>query len=171
MKKTQLTELAIIFVAIILAYQGITRLIDFLGVAVMYTSDLVQYQGFQFVLWNIFPPIVYFCAAWLVLRFKTGLAKIFAGNTVETDINLAASSKDLLQIAIIVLALVILLQELTVFISNLVMTETDSAVGELLRMNVYAEIVAPVIKCVLAFLLLFFSRRIVNATVFSSKAP
>ena len=139
-------------------------------------SNVLPLNDYIILLQLIFPFVLYFSAIYLLIKYKKPLVRLLSGKEKdESPLPISFSGRQLLHTTIVVLCFVTLINEIPVVISILTesfKTETtySEAGGDQLIYDpiLSAAFLSPIIKALLAILILLLSKKISN--LLSSKA-
>ena len=164
MKRVQLVEAGIIVVVLVLFYQFIISLcMTFVNITAMARFAGEEKSALRMMVF--FPSLLLLCGTYLLLRFKSPLARLINGNkNDEVVIPFQFSARSLLHIAIITVSVVFLFHEVAdlvdllirVLRTNTVNDEFEREAAEEIRTMLYISLA----KLVLAGAMLLFSRRL-----------
>ena len=170
MKKVQLIEIGIIAIILVLSYKFIGSLMELIISLFFQLSNRMPGQDNSIILVLIFPFVLYLSVIYLLIKYKNPLIRLLSGKEKdENSLPINLSGRQLLHTTIVVLCFVTLINELPVVISILIESlNTESTYNEaggdqlIYDPILSASFLSPIIKALLAILILLFSKKISN---------
>lgn len=170
MKRGQVLEIGIIVIILVLSYQFISSLMELIIMLFFQLSNAIPGQNNSIILLLVFPPVLYLSVIYLLVKYKKPLARLLSGKeNEESSLPISFSDRQLLHTTIVVLCFVTLINEMPVVISILIESfEAESTYSEaggdqlIYDPIMSASFLSPIIKALLAILILLLSKKISN---------
>jgi hypothetical protein len=121
MKRAQLIETGIVVIILVLLYEFIHSLMDLITGLFFLTSNQMPVPMNNIILNLVFPVVLYLFSVYLLAKYKKPLAQFINGKeNDETSLVINFSGQQLLHIAIVIITLLVLFNEIPAVISSFI---------------------------------------------------
>jgi hypothetical protein len=179
MKRVQLIETGIVVIILVFFYQFIHSLMELISGLFFMTSEKMPVPMNNFIFNIVFPVVLYLFAVYLLTMYKKPLARLINGKeNDETSLIINFSGQQLLHIAIVIIALLVLLNEIPTVIAFFIerfrnKSGNDQSINDFEINNTISSmaIYLSLSKTLFSLLILLLSKKIAGIWNFETDNP